>query len=288
MADFFLEPFEHAFMQRAYLSAAVAALVCAVIGTFVVLRGLAFMGDAVAHSSLTGIASAYLLGISIFWGALAWAIPASLAITYVSRKANIRLDASVGIIYAGGLALGIIIVSQRSNYTADLFSFLFGNVLGASWTDVIVISSVTAGILVTLMAVYEEMLFVCYDSTMAAASGIPVRTLEYLLPVMVGITTVTALKIVGLVLVLALLITPAATAGLLARRLPAIMATSIAVGLLSVVLGLYLSYHLDLPSGPNIVLVSTGLFVLALALSPSRGLLVNWRHEAAKAGVSAS
>ena len=123
-------------MQRAYLSAAVAALVCAVIGTFVVLRGLAFMGDAVAHSSLTGIASAYLLGISIFWGALAWAIPASLAITYVSRKANIRLDASVGIIYAGGLALGIIIVSQRSNYTADLFSFLFGNVLGASWTDV--------------------------------------------------------------------------------------------------------------------------------------------------------
>ena len=288
MVDFFADPFQHAFMQRAFLAAALAALVCAVIGTFVVLRGLAFMGDAVAHSSLTGVAAAYLLGTSIFWGALAWAVPASLAITYVSRKARIRLDSSVGIIYAGGFALGIIIISQRSNYTADLFSFLFGNVLGASWTDVAIIAAVASGILLTLGLVYKEMLFTCYDSTMAAASGIPVRFLEYLLPLMVGITTVTALKTVGLVLVLALLVTPAATASLVARRLPAIIATSVGVGLVSVVSGLYLSYHLDLPPGPSIVLVSTGIFVVAMLLSPSRGLMASWRRTLPETGANPS
>ena len=280
MVDFLSEPFQHAFMQRAYLAAALAALVCAVVGAFVVLRGLAFMGDAVAHSSLTGVSAAYLLGTSIFWGALAWAIPASLAITYISRRARIRLDASVGIIYAGGFALGIIIISQRSNYTADLFSFLFGNVLAASWTDVALIGAVAGVVLLVLTLVYKELLFTCYDSTMAAASGIPVRFLEYLLPLMVGVTTVAALKTVGLLLVLALLVTPAATASMLARRLPGIMAVSVGVSLASVVAGLYLSFHLDLPTGPTIVLVSTGLFIIAMVLSPSRGVLGHWRRSA--------
>ena len=145
MIDALTDPFQHVFMQRALLAAALAGTVCAVVGTFVVLRGLAFMGDAVAHSSLTGIATAYVLGGSIFLGALAWAVPASFAITYVSRRARIRLDTSVGIIYAGGFALGIIIATRATGYTADLFSFLFGNVLGASWGEVLLIG-VAAGV----------------------------------------------------------------------------------------------------------------------------------------------
>ena len=278
VVDAFADPFEYAFMQRAFLAAALAATACAIVGTFVVLRGLAFMGDAIAHSSLTGIATAYVLGGSIFWGALAWAVPASLVIAFISGRARIRLDTSVGIVYAGGFALGIVIASGVSNYTADLFGFLFGNVLAASWGDVLLIGVVTGVVLLAVGLFYKELLFSSYDATMAAASGIPVRFIQYLLPLLVGVTTVAALKTVGIVLVLALLVTPAATAGLLARRLPAIMATSLAVALASIVAGLYLSFHLDLPSGPSIVLIATALFLAALLASPSRGLLGQLRR----------
>ena len=278
MIDALTDPFQYTFMQRALVAAALAAVACAVVGTFVVLRGLAFMGDAVAHSSLTGIATAYILGGSVFWGAFGWAVPASMAITYVSRRAHIRLDTSVGIIYAGGFALGIIIASRASNYTADLFSFLFGNVLGVSWSEVLLIGVVAGIVLLVIALFYKELLFTSYDETMAAASGVPVRLMQYLLPVLVGITTVAALKTVGIVLVLALLVTPPATAGLLARRLPGIIAISVVVALVSLVMGLYLSFHLDLPSGPSIVIVTTGLFLLALLLSPSKGLVAHWRR----------
>lgn len=279
MIDAAIDPFQYAFMQRAFLAASLAAIACAVVGAFVVLRGLAFMSDAVAHSSLTGMALFYVLGGSIIWGALAWAIPASVAMAYISRRARIRMDTSVGIIYAGGFALGIIIVSRESNYTADLFSFLFGNVLGASWSDIFLIGGVATAALLMVGLFYKELLFVSYDSTMAAASGIPVRFMEYLLPVLVGITTVAALKTVGIVLVLALLVTPAATGSLLARRLPGIIVTATVAALAAVLGGLYLSFHLDLPSGPSVVIVSTGLFILAMVLSPARGLVAHWRRS---------
>jgi ABC-type Mn2+/Zn2+ transport system permease subunit len=282
MIDAITDPFQFAFMQRAFVAAALAAIVCAVVGTFVAIRGLAFMGDAVAHSSLTGTATAYVLGGSVFWGALGWAVPASVAITYISRRANLRLDTSVGIIYGPGLALGIVIVSRVSNYTADLFSFLFGNVLGASWNDVIILGAVSGVVLLVVGLLYKELLFSSYDATMAAASGIPVRLMHYLLPVLVGVTTVVALRTVGIVLVLGLLVTPPAAAALVARRLPGIIWLSSLAALVSIVVGLYLSFHLDLPSGPSIILVATGLFLLALLLSPSRGLVGHWRRPRAR------
>ena len=277
MIDYLIEPLEFTFMQRALLAAGLAAVVCAVVGAFVVLKGMAFMGDAVAHSSLTGMAAAFIFGGNVFWGALAWAVPASLVITFISGRANLRLDTAIGIIFAGGFALGIILISRAANYTADLFGFLFGNVLGASWSEVALIGATAAAVMLVLAAFYKELLFTAYDSTMAAASGIPVRFIQYLLPVLVAVTTVAALKSVGIVLVLALLVTPAATGTLLARRLPAIMATSVATALLSTVAGLYLSYYLDLPTGPSIVIFATGLFALALAFSPSKGLVLKHR-----------
>ena len=280
MIDFLREPFEFAFMQRALLAASLAALVCAVVGTFVVLKGLAFMGDAVAHSSMTGMAVAFIFGGSVFWGALAWAVPASLVISLISRRANLRLDTAIGIIFAGGFALGIILISRVNNYTADLFGFLFGNVLGVSWADVFLVSFVAGLVLLVVLAFYKELLFTAYDANMAAASGIPVRLIQYLLPVLVAVTTVVALKAVGIVLVLALLVTPAAAGNLLARRLPAIMVASVAVALVSTVLGLYLSFYLDWPSGPSIVMVATGLFALALVVSPSRGVVRSWSRPA--------
>jgi len=278
MIDTIIEPWEFVFMQRALLAATLAALVCSVVGVFVVLRGMAFMGDAVAHSSLAGMSVAYLFGGSIFWGAFAWALPASLAITFISRRANLRLDTAIGIIFASGFAVGIILMSQVNNYTADLFGLLFGNVLGVSWGEILLIGLVAGGVLLVIAAFYKELLFTAYDATMSAASGIPVRFIQYLLPLLVGVTTVASLKAVGIVLVLALLVTPAATAALVARRLPGIMAFSVLTGLISTVAGLYLSFHADLPTGPSIVVVASGLFLAAMIFSPSKGLFWQiWR-----------
>ena len=279
MIDFVTAPLEFAFMQRALLAAGLAALVCAVVGIFVVLKGMAFMGDAVAHSSLAGMSVAYFFGGNVFWGALAWAGPASLAITLISRRANLRLDTAIGIIFASGFAVGIILMSRVTNYTAALFGLLFGNLLGVSWSAVLLISIIAGAVLLVVAALYKELLFTSYDATMSAASGIPVRLVEYLLPVLVGVTTVASLKAVGIVLVLALLVTPAATATLLARRLPGIMAYSIAVALAATVAGLYLSFYAGLPSGPSIGVVATGFFLLALLFSPSKGLLWRGRRE---------
>ena len=265
-------------MQRAFLAAGLAAVVCAVVGTFVVLRGMAFMGDAVAHSSLAGMSVAYFFGGHIFWGALAWAVPASMLITFISGRANLRLDTAIGIIFAGGFALGIILMSQAGNYTADLFGLLFGNVLGVSWNEVALIGAIAGVVVLVVLAFYKELLFTSYDATMSAASGIPVRFVQYLLPVLLGVTTVATLKVVGIVLVLALLVTPPATATLLARRLPGIMGYSILISLVSTIAGLYLSYYADLPSGPSIVMVATGLFLLALFFAPRKGLLWQWRR----------
>jgi ABC-type Mn2+/Zn2+ transport system permease subunit len=281
MIDAITGPLEFAFIHRALVAAGLAAIVCAVVGTFVVLKGMAFMGEAVAHSSLAGMSVAYYSGGSIFWGALAWAVPASLVITWISQRANLRLDTAIGIIFAGGSALGLILMSRVSNYTADLFGLLFGNVLGASWDEVALIGGVTTGVLLLLLVFYKELLFTAYDATMAAASGIPVRFIQYLLPVLVGVTTVVSIKAVGVVLVVALLVTPAATASLLVRRLPAIMATSVGVAVAATVAGLYLSFHADLPSGPSIVMVATALFLLALVFAPARGGLRRWRRSPA-------
>ncbi len=276
MHDAFVEPLQYAFMQRALVVAALAGVVCAVVGTYVVLKGLGFMGDAIAHSSLTGMGAAFVMGGSVLGGALAWVFPASIAMTFLTRQTRLLMDTSIGIIYAAGFALGIIIVSRADGYAPDLFGFLFGNPLGASWTDVAAVGGVAGGVLAAVLLLYKELLFTAYDSTMAAVSGVPVRLVEYLLPLLVGVTTVAALTSVGIVLVLALLVTPAATARLLARRLPALMATAVAVALAAVVAGLYLSYHLNVPTGPTIVLSATALFILALILSPSQGLL--WRR----------
>ena len=208
MYEAFIEPFQFEFMQRALLAAALAAIVTSIVGTYVVLKGLGFMGDAIAHSALVGMAAAFRLGGNVLWGAFAWIIPASLLITWISRRGGLRLDTSIGIIYALGFALGLILISGVSGYTTDLFSFLFGDVLGVSWGEIWGIGAVAAVVLVAVALLFKELLFVSYDETMAAASGIPVTLVQYLLPVLIGITTVAAVKTVGVVLVLSLLITP--------------------------------------------------------------------------------
>ena len=290
MLDLIIEPMQYGFMQRALLVSALAATACAVVGTFVVLRGMAFLGDAIAHSALTGMAAAFLLGVNVFLGALLWAIPASLAISLISRRSGVRLDAVIGVLFAGGFALGVIMINVSENYSGDLLSILFGNVLGASWNDVLAVGALAGGVVLVVRLFYKELVFTTYDASVAAAAGIPVRFLEFLLPLLVALTTVAALKTVGNVMVMSLLVVPAVTGSLLARRLTGMMVATVASALVAIVAGLYLSFYFNLPTGPAIVMVSVGLLLVTVAVSPRRwalAALLKRRPTAPSASVAA-
>lgn len=276
------DPLAFAFMRRALLAVVLISIVSAVIGIFVVLKGLAFIGDALAHASFAGVAVAFVLGGSIYIGALAAALTTSLAITFVSRRARVSFDTAIGILFVGAFALGIVLISRQSNYTVDLFSFVFGNVLGVGCDDLLVIAVMTVVVCVVIIALYKELLFTAYDPTMAAASGVPVAFLQYLLLALLGLAAVTALRAVGIVLVIAMLVTPAATAQILARRLHHMMLLAAALGIISSVAGLYISYYANVASGASIVLVATALFFIALLVSPRSGLLTRRRMPAAE------
>ena len=274
MFEWIIEPMQYGFMQRALLVSALAGTACGVVGTFVVLRGMAFLGDAIAHSALTGMAAAFLFGVNIFLGALIWAVPASLGISLVSRRAGIRLDAIIGVLFAGGFAVGIILINLSENYSGDLLGILFGHVLGASWGDALAVGLLAGGIILVVSLLYKELVFTTYDSAVAEASGLPVRFLEYLLPLLVALTTVAALKTVGNVMVMSLLVVPAVTGSLLARRLASMMVATVGAALAAIVIGLYLSFHFNLPTGPAIVVVSVALLLITVAVSPRRWSLI--------------
>ena len=288
MLDLIIEPMQYGFMQRALLVSALAATACGVVGTFVVLRGLAFLGDAIAHSALTGMAVAFLFGANIFLGALVWAVPASLAISAASRRSGIRMDAVIGVLFAGGFAVGVIIINTSAKYSGDLLGILFGNVLGASWYDVLAVGLLAGGVLLIVRLLYKELVFTTYDSAVAEASGLPVRFIEYLLPLLVALTTVAALKTVGNIMVMSLLVVPAVTGSLLARRLATIMVATVVVALAAILIGLYLSFHLNLPTGPAIVVVSVAILFAVVALSPKRWILLARLRRRSQTGALAA
>jgi ABC-type Mn2+/Zn2+ transport system permease subunit len=271
-----VEPLQLAFMQRALLAALLIAVVGGVVGTFVVLKGLAFIGDALAHATFAGVATAYVLGGSIYLGSVLAAVATALAIGFVSRRARVSFDTAIGILFVGAFAFGIMLISASRSYTVDLFSFVFGDVLGVGWEDLRVMAALTVLVLALVALFYREVVFTAYDPTMAEASGVPVTVVQYGQLALLAVATVVAIKVVGIVLVVAMLVTPAATARLLVRRIPHMMAVATLLGALAAVTGLYLSYYLNVASGAAVVLVATGLFLLALLLSPRHGLLAWW------------
>ncbi|MCX7680799.1 MAG: metal ABC transporter permease [Anaerolineae bacterium] len=275
-----LAPLSYPFMVRGLLAAAMVGIVCAVSGTYVVLRGMAFLGDAVAHAILPGVAVGYLLSGgergAIFWWALGTAVLTALGIGVVSQRARVREDTAIGIIFAGMFALGIALISTVRSYAVDLAHFLFGNVLGISERDLWLTGVLGGVVLVTSLGLYKEFLIISFDPILAVTLRLPSGLLYYLLLVLIALTTVVALQAVGVALMVAMLVTPAATAYLLSKRLPTMMALAALIGASSGVTGLYLSYYINIASGAAIVLVCTALFLLALLFSPRRGLLWAW------------
>ena len=279
MLDFVLTPLAYSFMQRALIAAALVGGLCAIVGCYVVLRGMAFLGDALAHAILPGVAIAFLLGGDLFVGALVMAIVVAVGIGALSRGGRVREDTAIGIIFSGTLALGIVLISSARSYQTDLTHILFGNVLGVSDRDLILTFGFGAIVLAAILLLYKEFLIFTFDPTFAATLKLPVGALRYVLMILLAVTVVVSLQTVGVGLVAAMLVTPAAAASLLTRRLSRMMLVAAAIGILSSMAGLYISFYLQVSTGASIVLTCTALFSLALFFSPRDGVLTRYRME---------
>ncbi len=281
-----LEPLAFGFFVRALIASALVGVVCAVVGTYVVLRGIAFIGDAIAHAGFPGVVAAYMLSIPFYLGAAVAAVSTALAIGYVTKRGGLRQDTAIGVLFAGTFAFGVFLFSTIQGYVADLFSFLLGNVLAISPSDLVALVLLGLGVMLIVALLWKELLYATFDPLGAAASGMPVDRLEYLFLALVALTIVVSLQAVGIILVVAMLITPAATAQMLTARFTRLMLVAALVGVASAVIGLYLSYWLSVASGATIVLVETALFLVALTMGP-RGLIARRRVvSAGPAGAS--
>lgn len=268
--DYILEPLQFGFMQRGLIASVLVAMICGILGSFVVLKGLAFIGDGLAHASFGGVAVAFVLGANIYLGAFIFALGTAFGIGMITRRGRVRSDTAIGVLFSGTFALGILVISRVESYTLDLFGYLFGDVLSITTTDLWTIAGMGLFVLLVVMVFYRQLLFVAFDPTVAAASGLPAGVLNYLLLALLGITIVTSIQAVGIVMVVALLVTPAATAFLLTRRFHHMIFLSAAIGSFSAVVGIFLSYYARAASGASIIIVATVIFLVTLLLTGRR------------------
>lgn len=271
--DAFLTPLSYGFIQRGLLAALMVGVLCSVIGCYVVLRSMAFLGDAMAHAVLPGVAVAYLLGRNLTLGALAAALVIAFGVGLFSRRGMIKEDTAIGVLFAAALSLGVVLISSIRTYAVDLSHILFGNVLGVSSLDLWLTAIIGSVIMVSILVFYRQFLVISFDPVLAATLRMRVGAFNYLLLVLLALTIVISMQTVGVGLVAAMLVTPAATAYLLVRRLPSMMLLSGLIGGFSSLVGLFASYHLNVASGAAIVLTTTLVFLLVFLFAPQRGLV---------------
>ncbi len=271
--DGLLTPLTYAFIQRGLLAALMVGVLCSVIGCYIVLRSMAFLGDAMAHAVLPGVAIAYLLGRNLTLGALAAALVVALGVGLFSRRGAIKEDTAIGVLFAAALSIGVVLISSIRTYAVDLSHILFGNVLGVSSLDLWLTAGLGAVILISILVFYRPFLVISFDPVLATTLRMRVGFFNNLLLVLLALTIVISMQTVGVGLVAAMLVTPAATAFLLVRRLPIMMALAGLIGGFSSLIGFFASYHLNVASGAAIVLTATLLFLLAFLFAPQRGLV---------------
>ena len=277
--DWILTPLTYEFMQRGLLASLMVGVICAVVGCYVVLRSMAFMGDALAHAILPGVAIAYLLKGDMLIGALVAAILVALGIGFLSRQGTIKEDTAIGILFAGALALGVALISTIKTYALDLTHILFGNVLGVSVSDLWLTAIMGLIVLTTIVLLYKEFLVISFDPVLAATLRLPTELLRNILLILLALTIVVSLQTVGIGLVAAMLVTPGATAFLLTRRLPTMMVIAALIGAFSSIAGLYASFYINVASGAVVVLIATAIFLLAFLFAPTRGIVWRARRE---------
>jgi manganese/iron transport system permease protein len=264
--NFLLEPLQYPFFVRGLVGVSLVAGLCGVIGVYVVLRGLSYIGDAMAHAVFPGIVGAFLLKTNTLFGGLLAAILTSLGIGFVTQRSGLKQDSAIGIIFVGMFALGVVLLSSVKTYAVDLSRILTGDPLGISSADIWLTLGLGVVVGLVLMAFNKELLLVAFDPTEAQVIGLPVNRLNNLLLVLIAFTVVLAIQMVGTILVVSLLVTSASTARLLTARVSTMMVLGAGIGMVSGLVGLYASYHLSIPPGATVVLTNTFFFLLVLLL----------------------
>ncbi len=283
--QFFIDSLmNYGYLQNAMVAGIMVGTICGFIGCFIILRGMALMGDAISHAVLPGVAIAYMLGFSIFIGAVITGVLTSLGIGYISQNSKIKDDTAIGLMFTAAFALGVVLITLQRGTGVDLWHILFGNVLAVSREDIWLIFIIGLVVVFSILLFYKQILLSTFDPVMARAIGIPTNVIHYLMMLLLSLVTVASLNTVGIVLVVAMFIAPGATAYLLTERLPSMLALSAAFGVISAVTGVYLSFIYDVATGASIVLVASFLFALSFFLSPKQGLLVQ-RYRTWRAGV---
>ena len=265
--------FEYAFMQRALIASIIIGVLCSVIGVYVVLRGMSFIGAGIAHASFGGVALGYLLNVNPLVSAIVFSVLTALSIGKISRKKVIKEDTAVGIFFSATMAFGVLCIGLLKGYNIDLMSYLFGSILAVSNEDLYLIAGVAFVVIPAIILFFKELKFVSFDPEVAEIMGLPVNWLYYCLLVLISLTIVASMKLVGIVLASALLITPAASAYQFAEDFNTMMIISVVLGLISCIGGLILSYYLNTASGATIVMLSTTMFFISVLFSPQKGYL---------------
>jgi len=260
------------FLQSALLAAIMVGIMSGIIGSFIILRGMSLMGDAISHSVLPGVAVAYMLGINLLLGAAIFGVLAALLIGFVASKSQLKNDTAIGIVFSAFFALGFILISMAESST-NLHHILFGNVLAVSDNDLITTACVLMGVILFVVVFFKELLITSFDETFAKAYGLQTQLIHYGLMLVLTLVTVSALQTVGIILIVAMLITPAATAFLWTNHLSIMLWLASGIGALASTIGLYLSYTLNWASGPAIVLVAAILFLISFVISPKQGFI---------------
>lgn len=270
--EFIHDLMAYEFLQRAFVTSIIVGVICGVIGCFIVLRGMALMGDAISHAVLPGVAISYMLGINYFYGAVVSGILTAVGIGVINQNSRVKSDSSIGLVFSAAFALGIILITSAKSAT-DLTQILFGNVLSVRASDMWLTVAVGGMVLLAVLLFYKELLVSSFDETMAAAYGLKTRLIHYSIMVLLTLVTVASLQTVGVILVVSMLITPASTAYLLTNRLSTMIGLAMFFGALSSMIGLYVSFLYNLPSGPVIALATTSIFLLAFLFSPKQGVI---------------
>lgn len=270
--DWLVEPFQYGFLRQAIWVSAFVGFVCAALSCYITLKGWSLMGDAVSHAVVPGVVVAYALNIPFAVGAFLFGFGATVAIGYVKSKTRLKEDAVIGVVFTGFFAFGIVLVTKIPS-NIDLFHILFGNVLGISQQDIV--QTLIAGV-ITLAVIFlrrKDLLLFCFDPNHAKAIGLNTQVMYYTLLSVLALTIVTALQTAGIILVIAMLVTPGSIAYLLTDRFDQMLGISIASSVFSCVLGTYLSYHFDVSTGGSIVVLLTLLFVITMVFAPRYGIL---------------
>ncbi|MGC6388858.1 metal ABC transporter permease [Ewingella sp. S1.OA.A_B6] len=263
--DLLMEPMGFAFMQRALLTAAAISIVCAIFSCFLVLKGWSLMGDAISHAVLPGVVLAYMAGIPLVIGAFSSGVFCAIATGFIKEHCRVKEDSVMGIVFSGMFAAGLVLFS-RVNTEQHLSHILFGNVLGVTDGEMLQTLIIAALVTLAILIKFKDLMLFCFDPIQAKVVGLPVRFYHYALLCMLALTIVAALQAVGVVLVVAMLITPGITAFLLCNTLPKMMMIAVTTSLLSAVSGTFISFYIDAATGPTIVLIQALLFLLALVV----------------------